>query len=398
MPSSSMMQRCYAALDLPMGATFDDAKKAYRDLVSVWHPDRISTKNPRLQRKAEERLKEINSAYQLLSSYYRSSGKMPFPSPSGESAAFAETAEQHSPGAGIRPKRRFAGILLIFAVVLAGTGFYYYHKLQQIDLGHRVAREMLELSEAHVREVITNLAVGKSVETTAPEEAPAVSERPRPLPVIKMEVLEPEEREIDSTPSDGNGDGARIQDHLVAIDKLIDQAESFLVAGQYSESLAAYESALVLVTESSILPDAERRSRKALIESGMACDEITYGARGYVYYRHRWVSPEVYRKEFVTYRGQKRHFKDMIEPLSQVVDAEVAATLVRRYPGQTLHKKMVTCLDVELIEKSSSSSRFRALYGWEVWTFNGRDRGQLVVAVTYFPESNQWRIGKITDP
>jgi nucleotide-binding universal stress UspA family protein len=40
-------------------------EQAYRDLVQVWHPDRYSY-NPRLQSKAEEKLKEINNAYELL--------------------------------------------------------------------------------------------------------------------------------------------------------------------------------------------------------------------------------------------------------------------------------------------------------------------------------------------
>lgn len=38
--------------------------QAYKDLVQVWHPDKYSY-NPRLQRKAEEKLKEINNAYAL---------------------------------------------------------------------------------------------------------------------------------------------------------------------------------------------------------------------------------------------------------------------------------------------------------------------------------------------
>jgi nucleotide-binding universal stress UspA family protein len=40
-------------------------EEAYRDLVQVWHPDRYSY-NPRLRSKAEEKLKEVNNAYELL--------------------------------------------------------------------------------------------------------------------------------------------------------------------------------------------------------------------------------------------------------------------------------------------------------------------------------------------
>ncbi|MBW1722918.1 MAG: J domain-containing protein [Deltaproteobacteria bacterium] len=57
--------KCYETLGLKEKATLADVKDAYRDLVSVWHPDRFSD-NPRLRRKAEEKLKEINSAYERL--------------------------------------------------------------------------------------------------------------------------------------------------------------------------------------------------------------------------------------------------------------------------------------------------------------------------------------------
>jgi hypothetical protein len=52
----------YRILDLLPGASFDEVKTAYRDLVKVWHPDRFPH-DPRLQRKAEEKLRELNAAY-----------------------------------------------------------------------------------------------------------------------------------------------------------------------------------------------------------------------------------------------------------------------------------------------------------------------------------------------
>lgn len=52
-------------LGLEAGATKAEVKEAYRDLVHVWHPDRFA-QNPRLQKKAEDKLKEINAAYEEL--------------------------------------------------------------------------------------------------------------------------------------------------------------------------------------------------------------------------------------------------------------------------------------------------------------------------------------------
>jgi hypothetical protein len=48
--------------------TQSQLKQSYKDLVQVWHPDKY-LHNPRLKHKAEEKLKEINSAYKTLEVY-----------------------------------------------------------------------------------------------------------------------------------------------------------------------------------------------------------------------------------------------------------------------------------------------------------------------------------------
>jgi hypothetical protein len=58
----------YQILDLQPGASKHEVKQAYKDLIVVWHPDRF-THNPRLQQKAQEKVKEINAAYAFLKSY-----------------------------------------------------------------------------------------------------------------------------------------------------------------------------------------------------------------------------------------------------------------------------------------------------------------------------------------
>ncbi len=57
---------CYRILDLEPGASLEDVKCSYRELVKVWHPDRFRG-DPKLQAKAEEKLKRINLAYERLS-------------------------------------------------------------------------------------------------------------------------------------------------------------------------------------------------------------------------------------------------------------------------------------------------------------------------------------------
>ncbi len=59
------LRECYRILDLEPGVSFDEVKQAYRDQVRVWHPDRFRS-DPKLQTKAQERLKLINLSYERL--------------------------------------------------------------------------------------------------------------------------------------------------------------------------------------------------------------------------------------------------------------------------------------------------------------------------------------------
>jgi len=58
---NDLVLRHLGVLELKPGATLADVKEAYRDLARVWHPDRFT--DERLAAKAQNRLKEINSAY-----------------------------------------------------------------------------------------------------------------------------------------------------------------------------------------------------------------------------------------------------------------------------------------------------------------------------------------------
>jgi hypothetical protein len=62
-------------LGLAPGATKQALDDAYRDLVKVWHPDRFQN-DPTLRLKAQEKLRELNTAYEGL----RRSG-IPHPDP-----------------------------------------------------------------------------------------------------------------------------------------------------------------------------------------------------------------------------------------------------------------------------------------------------------------------------
>lgn len=69
----SDLQGCFRILDLEPGATLEDVKRSYRELVKVWRLDRFSH-DPALQRKAQEKLKVINTAYERLRDARTSAG------------------------------------------------------------------------------------------------------------------------------------------------------------------------------------------------------------------------------------------------------------------------------------------------------------------------------------
>ena len=61
----------YQVLELEPGASLEQVKEAWRELVKVWHPDRFPN-DPKMQRKAQERLKNINGAYEILCEFLAS--------------------------------------------------------------------------------------------------------------------------------------------------------------------------------------------------------------------------------------------------------------------------------------------------------------------------------------
>lgn len=105
--------KAYELLGVKPGISNRELKAAHRDLAKVWHPDRF-LHDPRLQEKAQEKLKEINEAYELLIS-----GKTPRSAPATNTRPVYSQAER-------QPRRRRSGggvavPLLIFIAVFAIT-------------------------------------------------------------------------------------------------------------------------------------------------------------------------------------------------------------------------------------------------------------------------------------
>jgi len=63
------IRNSYKTLELDYGASMEEVKKGYRNLVRVWHPDRF-TEDPGLRKTAEEKLKQVNHAYGVLVAFF----------------------------------------------------------------------------------------------------------------------------------------------------------------------------------------------------------------------------------------------------------------------------------------------------------------------------------------
>lgn len=98
------MKDPYEVLGVPKGASQDEIKKAYRELARKYHPDHYAG-NP-LADLAEEKMKEINEAYAVLtkdggagaSSASGSYGSAGYSGASGGSAEFAEVRRRIQAG------------------------------------------------------------------------------------------------------------------------------------------------------------------------------------------------------------------------------------------------------------------------------------------------------------
>lgn len=71
--------RDYYILGVPENCSLDVLKAARRRLVKSWHPDRFPT-DGEMKRQAEERIKDINTAFEHLVDHYKKYGALPTPS------------------------------------------------------------------------------------------------------------------------------------------------------------------------------------------------------------------------------------------------------------------------------------------------------------------------------
>ena len=65
------LEQHYKVLGLEPGSSIEEVNQAYKDLVFIWHPDRVPQDNERLVKKSVEKIQQINEARDSLRSYHR---------------------------------------------------------------------------------------------------------------------------------------------------------------------------------------------------------------------------------------------------------------------------------------------------------------------------------------
>jgi DnaJ-domain-containing protein 1 len=69
-PPGDPIAKAYAALEVPPGSNFETVRKAYRNLMRKYHPDR-HTSSPEKQKAANELAQKLTASYEILEKHLR---------------------------------------------------------------------------------------------------------------------------------------------------------------------------------------------------------------------------------------------------------------------------------------------------------------------------------------
>lgn len=163
-------------LGVKPGVSDRELKAAHRDLAKVWHPDRF-LHDPRLQEKAQEKLKEINDAYEQLTSRHKR------PTQPRRSPARANTT---SPVRTRRGAVRWQVIVpvAVFTVVFSlTTKTLLRERSQRAEQNH--SAEATQIDESSAQSSATTAGPGRANRNRTENSAAPVSEvvnEPAPTP------------------------------------------------------------------------------------------------------------------------------------------------------------------------------------------------------------------------
>jgi len=177
---STDLNKAYELLGVKPGVPMRELKAAHRDLAKVWHPDRFQH-DPRLQEKAQEKLKEINEAYDLLIS-----GEVPRPRP--------EAATHTGPGSAQPYAKPLKWQWAIFPLVIFVALFFALSQLRKSDASAVKSSEQPSV-ESHSETPagpVASESRNKKAESTVSRDShqePSTSTQPATAPVQAMATV-----------------------------------------------------------------------------------------------------------------------------------------------------------------------------------------------------------------
>jgi hypothetical protein len=190
---STDLNKAYELLGVKPGVSMRELKAAHRDLAKVWHPDRFQH-DPRLQEKAQEKLKEINEAYDLLSS-----GKVPRPQPATapppKAAYYYEPERSQASTMQSTGSWKWVAVLLVFAAVFAFTTRSLLKRRQpvteqEIDRQVQVDQEASTRTDARARTDATRKEARED-EAAAPKaesSSSPIETQPAAVPTVAVTI------------------------------------------------------------------------------------------------------------------------------------------------------------------------------------------------------------------
>ena len=133
--------QCLQILGLSSGASQEEIRQAYHDLVKVWHPDRFAH-DPRLQKQAEEKLKLINEAHDLLTGARVQAGR-PSARPVQPTHPAASTSQSPRPKDKDRMMPFVSFVVLLIAIAVVSLIFYLYGREYDLTPTRKSMQELL---------------------------------------------------------------------------------------------------------------------------------------------------------------------------------------------------------------------------------------------------------------
>ena len=179
--------KAYELLGVKPGVSNRELKAAHRDLAKVWHPDRF-LHDPRLQEKAQEKLKEINEAFEILIS-----GKSPrsVPAPSRDPGV------RRSRSARKGVSWQWASFFLFFSAVFAITTRELLKRrpvpvVEEIPVAAQESVALEQEHSARADSIRKPNKVDQSPDTTGTSEAVATQAPPEPTVATITVTIDPE--------------------------------------------------------------------------------------------------------------------------------------------------------------------------------------------------------------